>query len=411
MWKLSGSSVADRPLTVAAAAAADAEDHEKVRNRGAILCRAFVSLLRLTGLSGSASWSARLWSAALYGLQTAMTFHLLRQSLEAFAQLRNAGTPFFGALTSSNFVAIPNVVEWAALTASFVWGRRHYGTLLSQVHAILADIDKLPRLTEKRKPSHYAGEYVWAFISATVVMFSVTNGVTVASVCREGSTQDCVFALCHFVAFGYIYIALQLVAIKFIFAGLMLNSGFIAVNEELEAFVTNGCEEVRLRQIGQLQKQLSDVFIRLTSSMTAELVFTVAYGILVEIVICLLLVNLSTLDVARLLRLLMFLSAAFVAMVGPCETCQLLLKRLGHSRDLLLQLEWQQPQLAEPTQLMQKLVARDLETFGDLSFFFLRRSTLSGITTTVLTYIIVMVQFQMSEYVSPAAGNATDHHF
>ena len=368
----------------------------EVRESETTLCRAFTSLLRLAGLSALPGWSGLLWSGALYCLQTGMTYKLLCESLEKFAQLRDARMPFFGAFSGSNFMAIPNVVQWAALTTCFVWGRKRYDMLLPQVHTLLADINFSERVG-KGKPLHRAGEYMWALTSAIVVMYAANIGAGVVSTCREGTIPECVMGLGVATAYGYIYLALQLVAMKFIFAGLMLNSGFVAANKELEAFVTDGCDEGHLRRIGELRKQLSDVFSRLTSGMTAELVFVMAYGILVQIVLILMLVNLSTTDVSVLLLLLMLLSADLVALVGPCETCQLLRHQLCRSRDLLLELEWRQPQLAEPTQWMQKSVARDLEMFGDLSFFALRRSTLLSITSTILTYIIVMAQFQMSE--------------
>ena len=377
---------------------AAAEDDQKVRGRGDILCRAFAALLKLTGLSAIPGWSGLLWSGALYCLQTGMTYRLMRLLLERFFQLRGAGMPIFRALHATYFVAIPNIVQWAALTASFVYGRRRYNMVLPEVNAVLIGVDNLPKLAKNRSPSHHAGEYMWGLTSAIVVVYTVYISADIASACREGSTLVCATRLGEFVVHGYIYLALQLIAMKFIFASLMLSSGFEAINNELKAVIADGCDEMYLRQVCQLQKQLSSVFCRLTTSMTAELVFVMTYGIMVQVVLALMLVSPSGMSAASVSFLLMFLSAAAVALVGPCESCQLLLNRLERSRDLLLELEWQQPQLAAPTQLMQKLVARDLETFGDLSFFSMRRSTLLGITSTILTYIIVMAQFQMSEH-------------
>ena len=370
---------------------------EEARGRGSIPCRAFTSLLKLSGLSALPGWSGLLWSAALYGLQTGMTYRLLRMLVNSFIQLRNAQTPVFGALFASHFVAIPNVVQWAALTATFACGRKRYAILLPQVHAVLADIDKFPKLAKKRSTSHHAGECMWALVSAIVVIYIAYVSTDVVSSCRERGILACAKKVGVIIAYGYSYIALQLVAMKFLFAGLMLNSGFGAINNELEAVIADGCGEVYLRQIGRLQKQLSNVFSRLSTSMTAELVFVMTYGIMEQVVVALMLASPSSLTVTSVPLLLLFLSAAAVCLVGPCEISQMLLDRLGRQRDLLLELEWQQPQLAGTTQQMQKAVARDLETFGDLSFFSMRRSTLLGITSTILTYIIVMAQFHMSE--------------
>ena len=365
--------------------------------RDGLPSRAFVLLLKLAGLSAFPGWPGHIWSGLLYALQTGMTFRLLDLSLRKFTHLRDVGQPFFAALFSSNFVAAPNLVQWAALTVCFVWGRRGYDTLLSQVSAALADIAKLPSVSMKGRRAHHAGELMWALILILVAGYAVNGGFDVAHACRKGTAVQCAIKLGDIVSFGYIYLALQLLVMKFIFVGLMLNSGFLEINGELEMVTERGCEEEHLLEVGRLQRRLTELFNRLSSSMTAELVFVMTYGILIEIVLTLMVVNLPSLEAASLLRPLMYLSAALVCVAGPCETCQLLVARLGDCRDLLLQLEWRRPQLAAPSQQLERSVCRDQETLGDLGLFSARRSTLLSISSTIVTYIIVMTQFQTTE--------------
>ena len=370
---------------------------ETVPHREGLPSRAFVALLKLVGLTAYPGWLGHVWSALLYALQTGMTYKLLHQSLKFFNRLRDAGTPFFAALIKSNFVAVPNLLQWAALTACFLWGRRRDGTLLAEVRQTLADIGKLPSVSRRGRKAHHAGEYTWALILLLVVGYTASAGGRAASICRDKPALDCACALGELLCYSFIYLCIQLLVMKFIFVGLMLNSGFWDITKELELITARGCEEAHLRQIGLLQRRLYDIFTRLTINMTTELVFIMCYGILVEIVLTLMVVNLSSLEASWLIRLLLYLLSAVVSLAGPCETCQLLLTRLGHCRDLLLQLEWQRPQLAEPCQLLQRSVSRDLETLGDLGLYSARRSTLLSISSTIVTYIIVMMQFQSSE--------------
>ncbi|KAF0308508.1 hypothetical protein FJT64_002143 [Amphibalanus amphitrite] len=112
-------------------------------------------------------------------------------------------------------------------------------------------------------------------------------------------------------------------------------------------------------------------------------------------------------------RIMRYIPGILVTVAGPCETCQLLLGCLGRWRDVLLRLEWQRrPELRHELELLQRAVARDLDTVGDLGLYRLRRSTLLSILSTILTYVIVMAQFQLTEFsasevVAPSVGNAT----
>ncbi|KAF0303092.1 hypothetical protein FJT64_024909 [Amphibalanus amphitrite] len=370
---------------------------EDVPHRERLPSRAFVTLLRVTGLCALPGWPGHLWSGLLYALQTGLTYRLLRLSLLVFTSLRTAGTPLFQALFKSRYVAAPNLLQWLALTVGFLWGRRRYDAVLHDIFSALTDIEKLTTVAGKCKRAHRAGEYMWAAVLLLTTTYAIQGGLSAAPVCREKSALLCAYKLGETVLYGYNFLALELLVMKFAFVGLLVNSGFSDINRELEALASSGCEDAHLHGLGRLQRRLSDIFTRLTSDMTSELVLVMSYGILVEIVLALTAINLPSLEAGSLMRLLLPLSAALVALAGLCETCQLLLSRLGDCRDLLLQLEWQHPRLAGPCQLLLRSVSRDLETLGDLGLFSARRSTMLSVTSTIVTYIIVMAQFQHSE--------------
>ena len=379
--------VIEEDAEVLGAGAAAAEDATEARRLEGRTNRAFVWLLQLAGLTALPGWIGLLWTAALYSLQSMMTYYFVYDHLKTFTQMRDAGTPFFAALSQSRYVALPNLVQWFAFTACFFWGQRHYTALLSETSRVLADIKMLPGA----KGSHRAGKYMMTLTGLSVVLLVTAACFHVLPVCREGPTSLCAYHLGRILSYDYIYLANQLIGMKFVFVGLMLNSGFADINRALELVVATGGDETQLRSIGQLQKRLCKISSRLSYCMTPELISVITYGILLEIVLLLMITNGSSAQ-TPLIQMLLYLSAAIVSMFGPCETGQLLLTRLGQCRDLLLELEWQQPRLAELAEMLQRSVSRDLDTLGDLGFFCLRRSTLLAISSTIVTYIIVIAQ-------------------
>ena len=51
--------------------------------------------------------------------------------------------------------------------------------------------------------------------------------------------------------------------------------------------------------------------------------------------------------------------------------------------------------------LFRETVSRDLDTLGDLGMVRLQRSTVLSIATTILTYIIILLQFFVTELSTP----------
>ncbi|KAF0311375.1 hypothetical protein FJT64_017772 [Amphibalanus amphitrite] len=111
-------------------------------------------------------------------------------------------------------------------------------------------------------------------------------------------------------------------------------------------------------------------------------------------------------DIVLTSVILCYIVIMFVALVLPSEVVQWVLDTVGKTRNLLLKPQLQLPALQPELGLFRETVGRDLDTLGDLGLFRLQRSTVLSILATILTYVIVMLQFHISE-LTPCGGNQT----
>ncbi|KAF0307478.1 hypothetical protein FJT64_021218 [Amphibalanus amphitrite] len=88
---------------------------------------------------------------------------------------------------------------------------------------------------------------------------------------------------------------------------------------------------------------------------------------------------------------------AFATVVLPCDLVQRVLDTISESRDLLLRPEWRDAEPQRELDLFRESVGRDLASLGELGLFRLQRSSMLSVAATVLTYIIVLVQFYITE--------------
>ena len=194
-----------------------------------------------------------------------------------------------------------------------------------------------------------------------------------------------------------------LIPLKFAFAGHLLARGFESVNSAIEAITRDELEDAegRLKKVGELQKRFAFCFIQLTEAMTAELILIMLYGVITEVSLMMNIINVLSMGTPTtfLIDAVLFLLSAGVALAGPCEACHRLLSLTGRRCDLLLELEWQRPQLAREAGLQRAAALRHMDTFGDLGLFQARRSTLLAASATIVTYIVVIAQFQTSDNV------------
>ncbi|KAF0299841.1 hypothetical protein FJT64_027506 [Amphibalanus amphitrite] len=356
-------------------------------------CRSFVRLLSAAGLLAGSGWTPVVGALVAFLIHSIVGFTFAIFSLEAFREDQRAGEPFFRSFFQSNFIGIPLAMIYLSLMLSLTVGRRRYSRVLSDLCSVLKEFEQLPQpVTSQLRPS-------------TIEWVTLTIGLAFSTV------------------------SFALIAMKFVLAGLLLAHGLQQVNGRLEVLAAAPAaatdttataeavgveavaeatqadvtrveaaapplsDEAELRRLGRLHRRLSEVTSSLCSALSTELVMLSAVAVLSQVMLAALLFY-PLQDVAFLLR---YLPLAAVAMGGPCETCQQLLNRLDAGRRLLLRLEWHRPQLAGAVGPLLRSIDHDLETAGDLGLFRLRRSTLLSVWSTIVTYIIVMAQFKMSE--------------
>ncbi|XP_037091148.1 probable serine/threonine-protein kinase SIK1B [Pollicipes pollicipes] len=99
----------------------------------------------------------------------------------------------------------------------------------------------------------------------------------------------------------------------------------------------------------------------------------------------------SVFDAVLMFACAINLANTAVALAAPCEASHRGLNLVRESLNLLLEVEWRRPELGAPATLVRKTMRCHLDALGDLGLFRLQRSTLLSITSTIMTYMIVMV--------------------
>ncbi|KAF0288147.1 hypothetical protein FJT64_013463 [Amphibalanus amphitrite] len=225
--------------------------------------------------------------------------------------------------------------------------------------------------------------------------------VLIDDMCRYTSKSGCTMNVSLAVIYWEFSFTVFMIPFKFVFAGLQVLSGFWTINSELRAVVSevHPPSRFQLRQLVSLQDDLSRAFRRLTDCMSAELVTLTAFGTLTQVCVWLLFITGAHLGgLARLGPAVgMYLAGAALTLTVPCEMTQRVLSAVAETRDLLLRPQWRRPELHRELSWFGDTVRRDLDTLGELGLFRLQRSTLLAISATILTYVIVLVQFYLTE--------------
>ena len=319
----------------------------------------------------------------------------------------------------AKFLGLPHVFMLGSLVLALTCGRRRCPRMLSRVGGLLKDLETLPQPAASRllRPG-VIGAAMWAIVGGITVCFVTTkvrSGLQVCGVVPSSFNTtgiSCTEWLALTVGVGFFDVSFTLIAMKFIFAGLLLAHGLQLVNARLEALadaadtaddnvtdvtVAVNCErsaqEAELRRLGLLLRRLSDTMGQLSATMSAELVAVTAVCVLAQVMLAILLAS-TILNVGWLLR---HLPQPVISLGGSCETCQVLLGGLDAAGDLLLRLQWHGPRLEPVAGRLLSSVERAQRSVGDVGLFRLRRATLLSVWSTIITYIIVMAQFRMSE--------------
>ncbi|KAF0313344.1 hypothetical protein FJT64_016096 [Amphibalanus amphitrite] len=350
-----------------------------------------------------------LWYSLLYVLLTVGCWVAVRDDVRRGLDAEKRGEHWVNATLASHFFGLTMALVWLALTLTFVIGSRRFDALL----------DELPQLLQERQAlaASYGGggsaagrnlSLLWlkAVVIVTAIFISLCIEKVVSTDCAVPVT--CATSLLKDAMKCFILTFSQLVPLKYMFTGVLLSDSLHTLNAALMAVAVE--DPVTLPpHLERLQTRLSALLARLTSAMAADLVVPTLFGVLAEIQVVTALVHLVTARAGPVSVLFPAAQAVLVVLllVAPCETCQRLLSGVSASRDHLLLLERRLG--AGPARRtaawMREAAARDLENFGDLGLFRLRRATLLSIVSATITYMIVMAQF-LSSSGSPAADDA-----
>ena len=382
------------------------------RHRVSLPERLLLRLLRIFALVGERSWPNLLHAILIHVVHMAgggliaigafqKAFDLLGQRGKFAVVMVVSGSGFFGLIY---------FLMWVSLVSCLVTGRRRCGQVFGVIESLLCRVAELPGHREAAKKLQR--ESGWLLLLALVMIvvptFSTIYWVAGDEICSHSSSQ-CVIGICLGMSMVIFFIGVFLVPLKFVFAGLELLMGFRTTVTELGVMVQKKplLNDATLRGLRTLYNDLSETFTSLTDAMGFELVAIMAYGTLSGIGIFIAVmqaVRSGDMTVSAPI-ILTYVFTTFMTLVLPCELAQQVLNAVGQTRCWLLKPQWQHPPqqalLQQELGLFRETVTRDLETLGDVGMFRLQRSTILSIMATVMTYVIVMVQFYITELTVP----------
>ena len=357
-------------------------------------------ILRLSGQSGGRGWLPTLYAIALYGPLTAAALTIAKsQFLIGFAQLRLTGG-FFTAAFKSSFFGLTQILTWVPMTCTFLVGRWRYAALLAEVRRSVSQDSRLPSFPDiYRNMGRHATRLLITIIA--VVILVMTNHLLqmdVGSRCTAG--DNCARVVMMSMIFSLLDLCMLFIPIKLSVACTMIGGGFSVVHAELKTMIDKGfISKTKLVQLRRRQCELSSLHSRLTSGMSMELILCMLYGIIAQISSFLLAISIiqNSHQFANIPGITLSTYRAIFTMLMPCEAAQSVLDIVDRTRDTLLQMHSDDLGTSQELLLLLEATRRDLDGLGDLSLYRLRRSTVLAITSAVITYIIVFLQFQMPE--------------
>ena len=371
------------------------------RPRDSVAQRVFLGILRacaLTGGGGGRAADLLHVSLAMVLSTAAAGFTLVLHYYTGVSELYR-GKNIFEALAKSSIFGLMYVLMWVALMFCFITGRRRFSRLLQSAGQCLNNTANVPGYQESAQ--QLCREVAWLLAAAgcmTAMTVSVATYMLLVGNCQ--TISKCLVWQSYGIAFDIFYVSFLFIPLKFVFVGLQMNSGFRVIAAALESSGDRKAvpDGLFLDQLMSLQEDLAQLFSNLTESMSCELVAAMANGTVGSVCMWLLLiVNISADNVAAFgPMLVLYILGASVTIVLPCELVQRVLTSLRRTQSLLILAERRQPQLGQQLSLFREIVGRDLDRLGDLELFRLQRSTILSISATVLTYVIVMIQFLQS---------------
>ena len=366
--------------------------------------RALICLLQLAGLSGGRGWRPLLYAGLLLLLSSAVCGYLAVLAFWNGRALLTAGVHFIRVFVITQYFGFSIIIPWLALTATFVWGRRRYAALLLRLLPLLQDATDFAGFHDmhesKPRPQTW---HLWTIVVILPIASLVINVISYLDSHSWNNSlapmaPSFIFSILLVVLITFVQFLFQLIPVKFLLASSLLETCLRALNSALGAVVTgwDGADSSRrVRRTARLLRRVSDCLSQLTSAAAAELILSMLYGVLTQILlkVAILDILLSTGGATETVVLVSYACSTVVTLLGPCEASERMVAELGRCRGLLLRMEDARPELASSAERLQRLVTSDVDSAGDLGLYRLRRSTLLGIWSTIITYIIVMLQF------------------
>ena len=367
--------------------------------------RLLLGLLKMAALLSDGTWSDLLYALVIHTLYTAGAVFVATCGFQRGNEELANGGKLLEILLPGGGLGIVFVLMWMILACCFFNSRHRCREIFSTIQRLHRHVADLPTYQESAKKLRRHPICLLVLAFAAFVAYPVNDSMRWATEyvrCDSGVTKECVYDVCGLVLHIPLFIASNLVPVKFVFAGMKLLAGYRVVTSELRRAAESQphADCAALEKLRAVHCELSSTFLELTSAMSLELVATMAYGTLSGIMIFLALFQAicSPTGTAAFQAsvLLKYLASGTVSLVLPCETVQRVLNAAGELRGLLLRPQWQRPELQQELGLFRETVSRDLDTLGDLGLFRLQRSTILSITATIITYIIVIIQFNLA---------------
>ena len=366
--------------------------------------RGLLWLLRLTGQTGGAGLPARLYAIILYILLTVTSGITVVNLTTLGVTALRSGQSFLEAAFGSYFFGSVQALMVAPLTSTLVCGRRRYAALLSDVQTLLEEtaqtIEGQTIYTLLRRRSSVLAGTMAVSVLVVVVLQALTTKSELTKPCGDSTLACFIAAWSYVVVWVALIMSQQLIPVKFLYMTLLLSGGLGAVDAELRSLAGDGDlkDWARLVRLRGLHDRLSTAFSRLVTDMTPELISTIVSGITSLVMSFLTLFLSATVDTPFLyLGMVYYMLLAAVLIGMPCEAGQHVLDLAAATRGSLLRLHWETSRVGQEVGMFQEAVRRDLEHLGDLGYYRLQRSTMVSIMSTIITYIVIFVQFKMSE--------------
>ena len=373
----------------------------ETRARPTAAARAFLALLRVTGLVTGGGWRHLIRALPGFAVGSFGISGVISTGISMGSAYVGDGQPVV-ALAASGFFGLVYVLMWLNVVCSFMWSRCRYGSQFMMIRRASLQLSELSSSTE---PATRLRRNVWWLFGTALSLMLLTiivnayYAIHAITSCPLPS-KNCRLVIPFCISFSWFCITFCLIPLKYVFAALYVQSGYLETNAKLEAIVEGRYkpDAVAVYNMISVHGDLSRAFSRLTKIMSLELLLVMANGTIA--CVDMILIVISSLKLGTFVNMVqmtvLYLVMALVTMVLPSEATQRCLEEAGETRDLLLAAELRQPQLGPQLGLFRGALGRDLDTLGDLGLFRLRRSTILSISATILTNFVIMLQFYLT---------------